>query len=260
MKVKLSVLMITKNAEELLEKSLNSLKDLADELVIVDDYSDDSTVEIAKNYGAKVFLHREEDFGKQRKYGLNKVSREWVLVLDADEVISEELKKEIVSWFHGYIALKAFKIPFQNHFLGRPVNYGGEDYKKLILFKKDAVKIDRALVHEHFEIKQGKVGELKNKVLHYSYRSLRQMFRKFTDYAIREARQKSEKGERTNLKKIFLYPIHMFWARFVESKGYKDGLFRILLDIGFAYMEFVTYILLLFYSWRKSNIKYQISK
>ena len=73
------------------------------------------------------------------------------------------------------------------------------------------------------------------------------MFSKFTDYSVREAKQKIDRGEKPSLRKIFFYPLHMFWARFIEDKGYKDGLFRIPLDFGFAYMEMMTYVLLWIY-------------
>lgn len=248
MRTKLSLLMITKNAEELLEKSLQSCIGLVDEIVVVDHHSKDKTRDIVKKYGVKLYLNKEDDLGKQRKYGLKKVTGEWVLVLDSDEVVSDDLKKEIVSLFHGSIVKKnGYLIPFQNHFLGRPVNYGGENYKKLWLFRKDAVDIKPKLVHEQFMLKKGKPGILKNKIYHYSYRSFRQMFRKFTDYAIREAKQRVRKGEKAGWKKIILYPPHMFWARFIKDSGYKDGLFRIPLDLGFAYMEFLTYFLMLFF-------------
>lgn len=246
MKSKLSLLIITKNAQVLIEKTLESVKGLVDEIIVVDDYSGDKTVEIAKKYGAKVFLHHGEDLGKQKRYGLKKVTGEWVLMLDSDETVSKELYKEIAKLLNGHMAKRnGYMIPFQNHFLGRPVNYGGEDYKMLRLLRKEAVLIKPSLVHEKFELKSGKAGELKGKIYHYSYRTLTQMFSKFTDYALREARQKARKGEKTSLRKIFLYPLHMFWARFIKDKGYKDELFRIPLDLGFAYMEFLTYLFLL---------------
>ena len=79
------------------------------------------------------------------------------------------------------------------------------------------------------------------------------MYKKFTDYAIREAKQRRLNGESTSLKKIVMYPPHMFWARFIKDEGYRDGLFRIPLDLGFAYMEFLTYMTMLFLP--KQNIK-----
>jgi len=255
---KLSLLMITKNAEELLEKSLVSCRGLVDEIIAVDNFSKDQTREILKKFGAKIYIHPEEDLGKQRAYGLKKVSNEWVLVLDADEILSQELKKEIrysilairkkipnnqypISNIEGYL------IPFQNHFLGKPINYGGENYKMLRLFRKNSVEIKPSYVHEGFQLKSGKPGLLQNKIYHFSYRSIPQMFSKFTDYSVREAKQKIDRGEKPSLRKIFFYPLHMFWARFIEDKGYKDGLFRIPLDFGFAYMEMMTYVLLWIY-------------
>jgi len=245
MNSKLSLLMISKDADDLLEKSLKSSKGLVDEIIIIDDFSSDNTLEIAKKFNAKIYLHHERDFGKQKAYGLEKVSGDWVIALDSDEVISAKLKNEIKHL--KTLNYTGFYIPFQTHFLSRPLYFGGENYKKLILFKKDSTKIDLALVHEEFKISKGMVGELKNKINHYSYRSLWQMYKKFTDYAIREAKQKLKIGEKTSFSKIFLYPLHMFWARFVEDKGYKDGLFRIPLDLGFAYMEFLTYLLMLLF-------------
>jgi len=243
MKPKLSLLTITKNAQETLEKTLSSAADLVNEIIIIDDYSTDKTLEIAKKYQAKIFLHYEKDYGRQKRYGLKKCQNQWVLVLDSDEFLTPALQKEIYLIFKTKKIEKyaGFFIPFQNHFLGKPINYGGEDYKMLRLFKRDCVKINSALVHEKFEIKKGKIGDLKNKIFHYSYRSLCQMFKKFTDYALREARQKFEKNEKITLKKLFLYGPHMFYARFIKDHGYKDGPFRIPLDLGFAYMEFLTY-------------------
>ncbi|OGK17353.1 hypothetical protein A2774_04100 [Candidatus Roizmanbacteria bacterium RIFCSPHIGHO2_01_FULL_39_12c] len=266
-KIELSLLMITKNSDELLAKSLRSVEGMVDEIVIVDNYSTDRTGEIAGKYGAKIYPRRSENLGGQKAYGLHKVKGDWVLNLDADEIVSYKLKRDIISLFRGRPTLKShtyqgrvkgmtgYYIPFQNHFLGRTLNYGGENYKMLRLFKKDAVKIDPVLLHERFELKRGSAGRLGGKIYHYSYRSLRQMFGKFTDYAIREFKQKSRKGEKGGLKKILLYPPHMFLARFVKDKGYRDGLIRIPLDIGFAYMEYLTYFLLTFYEPKKLKIK-----
>ncbi len=118
----------------------------------------------------------------------------------------------------------------------------------MILFKNKSAFVKKTLVHYYYQIKKGKVGQLKNKILHYSYLSIFQTYIKFTDYGIRMAKKKHLSGEKSSFKKIFLYPIHMFYARFIKDKGYKDGIFRIPLDIGFAYMEFLTYFLLVIMS------------
>lgn len=246
MKSPLSLVIITKNSEEMLDNCLSSVKGLVDEIILIDDFSFDKTVNIAKKYGAKVYKRREKDLGKQKAFGLKKASSEWVLFLDADECLSPELRNEIARLHLQVQSLVAYRVPYQNHFLGRPIRYGGENYAMIRLFKKQYAVSHPSLVHEKIEIRGGKIGRLKNKIYHYSYRSLGQMYGKFTDYAVRDANEKSKKGEKSSLKKITLYPLHMFWARFIKDKGYKDGLFRIPLDLGFAYMEFLTYFLLLF--------------
>jgi len=247
MKKKLSLLMITKNCQKTIEASLRLVKDLADEIIVVDDYSSDNTVKIVQKYKAKTFLHHEIDLGKQRAYALKKCTGDWALVLDSDEVITSGLRKELKQILSTKRTLfDGFEISYKNHFLGKPLKHGGESYKKMTFFKRKKAVINPNLVHEKFLIKNGKVGCLKNIILHYSYQSLPQIFLKFTNYAVKTAMQKKANGERTSLKKIIFYPTHMLWARFIEDKGYKDGLFRLPLDIGFAYMEFLTYFLMLF--------------
>lgn len=254
MRLPLSVLMITKNAQETIEESLRSVYDWVDEIVVIDDYSTDNTknqiLNIQNqndNVKFKIFINKENNLGRQRAFGLTKCSNGWVLVLDSDEIVTKELQKEIVKLLNTQIVEEnGFYIPVQTHYLGRQLRYGGENYKKMVLFKKGEVIINPLRVGEKFELISGKAGQLKNKIFHYSYRSLRQIYRKFTGYAIGEAKDRVEKGEKTSIKKIFLYPPHMFWARFIKDKGYKDGLFRIPLDLGFAYMEFLTYFSMLF--------------
>jgi len=247
----ISLLMITKDSAELLEQSLESVKGLVDEIIIVDDNSSDDTLRIAKKFNSRIFKHQVENLGKQRAHGLSKCKGDWILMLDADEMISDKLRKEIavLRQAQGKLPgndITGYYIPYQNHFLGKPIYHGGEDYKILRLFKKNVASISNNLIHEHVKV-VGRIGELKGKIYHYSYRTLLQTFLKFTDYAKREAKRKLGSEEKTNLKKIIFYPLHMLWARYIKDRGYKDFSLRILLDLGFAYMEWLTYVLMIFY-------------
>ena len=249
MNAKLSVLMITKNAAETLEKSLASIKKIADEIIVVDGGSSDDTVLIAKKHHSKIFNYKGRLWEDQCQIGLEKAVNDWLLVLDSDEVVPQKLSKEILSVIHDIkMNCTGYYIKFQTHYLEKPLCYGGENYKKMVLFKKKFGLVKQTLGHYFYEVKKGKTGQLKNKILHYSYRSVSQMFVKFTSYGIRMGKEKYLGGEKSSFKKIFLYPIHMFWARFITDKGYEDGLFRIPLDLGFAYMEFVTYVSLSFFN------------
>jgi len=243
-------LIITKNSVETLEKCLISLKDLVSEILIVDSDSTDGTLSILKKYDTKVFQFSTDDLGKKRAFGLKKMQSDWVLMLDADEIISLALKLEIKELMKKKRLMDGYLISYQNHFLKRKIYYGGEKYEMLRLFRKDKALIKSALVHEKVKLKTKRLGKLRGKIYHYSYRNFRQIYSKFTDYAKREVQKKIDKGEKSSLRKIFLYPLHMFWARFIENKGYKDGLWRAPLDIGFAYMEWMTYLLL---AMRKNN-------
>lgn len=245
MKNRISALLISKNNQDTIEKTLVSLRKLTNDIVVIDGISKDKTILIAKKYAKKVLVKEFNDIGKQRAYGLKYVTGDWVLILDSDEVVSKSLVKEIKAKLKDTEnKVTAYEIPFQNHYLGKKLKYGGENYRMQRLFRKGSFEIKPSVIHNYFILKNGKVGKLKGKIYHYSYRSLSQIYNKFTNYAIQTARIKEETTEKSSLKKIFLYPLHMFYSRFIKDKGYKDGLFRIPLDLGFAYMEFMTYLLL----------------
>jgi len=244
--------MITKNSQETIVKSLRSIKDFVDEVVIVDGFSSDKTVPMIKKTmkghgNIKIFRKEFFNVGAQRKYGFDRISSSWILIIDSDEVVSKPLKKEILNLLEKPDILDGYRIPFRSFFLKMPLFYGGENYSKLALFKKNAVYILPSIVHEKFIMKKNKdCGFLKNKIYHYSYRSVIQTLVKFTDYALKMSKVKSENGEKSSFKKIFFYPAHMFYVRFIKEKGYRDGIFRLLLDLLFSYMEFLMYLSLLF--------------
>lgn len=243
--IKISGIMITKNCSTFVNKSLKSLTGLTDEIILVDDFSTDNTLRIARKYQATIFKHKLRGHGLQKRYAVSKTRNTWVLCLDSDEILSSSLKKEIRETLKTKSYYSGFYIPYQNYFLNRKVCFGGENYQKLILFNKNKARISKDPIHDKVIVEKGKIGFLKNKINHYSYQSLLQVFRKFTKYALSDYYVKAKKKESSSLKKVVLYPIHMFYSRFVKDKGYLDGLFRIPLDLGFAYMEFLTYLLLL---------------
>jgi glycosyltransferase involved in cell wall biosynthesis len=244
-KIALSVLMISKNNEDIIEDALKSVYKIASEIILIDSSSKDKTINIAKKYKSKIYQYDENDFGKKRAYALKKANGGWILFLDTDERLSDKLQIEIKKTiknnkFNGHY------IKLINYFYNKPLKRGGGIYKKLLLIKKNDAIINPSLIHEEIKSKSQKIGTLKNYINHYSYRNIFQLYSKFTNYAIRCAKQKRQNNEKTSFKKIFLYPMHMFWARYIKDKAYKEGIFRIPVDIGFAYMEFLTYFLMLF--------------
>ncbi len=255
----ISLIVITKNEEKNIEGCINSARDLIDEVVVVDNFSKDTTVEKARRLGATVYLSLG-NLGYLKALALKKARGDWIINLDADEKLSDSLREKIKKIINSPQSCDAYLIPFLNHFLGDSISHGGEGYKMLRLFKKKAVSINNVPVHEHFKLKRGfKLCELGEKIYHYSYPSIWYVFKKFSYYAFLSARLKFKRKERVTLKKLFLYGPRLFIARYFFDKGYKDGLKRIFLDLLFGYMEGLTYWLL-FLLQISQNLKNSLSK
>lgn len=248
----LSVVIITKNADEVIEKSLKSVGRLWRELLVADDNSTDGTRALVERYGGKIFTLKNKNLGERKQWMIGKARGDWILVLDSDERLSKKLQQEIKEILRNpYLSkgIVGYKIPYQNYVFGKPVYYGGEDYNKIRLFRKAKGKISKLPLHEEVTV-NGKIGILCGKIHHHSYRNPAQLFSKFTRYAQIAAEEKKKKGESVSLGKIFLYGPHMFWARFIKEKGYRDGWRGFILAFVFAYMEGLTYAMLL---WRQGE-------
>lgn len=250
MKPGISLVTATKNNQDTIEKTFRSVKGVVDEIVVVDNGSVDNTLKIAKKYQAKVVRYHGDNLGRQYQKGVSQAKNQWILILDSDESLSQPLRKELqflLAKPRLFNQFDVYSLPFQSYFFGKKLQYGGENYRKYCLFKKNKLIISSSKIHQEYYPKTKKIGFLKKKVNHYSYRNLFQIINKFSFYAKESAKIKFRNGERSSLKKLTLYPLHMFYARFIKDQGYKDGGFRFLLDLLFAYMEALTYIYLLYY-------------
>ncbi len=237
---KISVAIITKNEEKNIKDCLDSVN-WADEIVIVDDASQDKTLEIAKAYPqVKIILHRFESFSKQRQYAIGLAEREWILMLDADERVTEGLKKEILEKINNPGFYNGFNIYFQEVFLGKilkPKNKGGHPR----LFKKGKGTIEDVPIHEHIMVKEP-IGQLENHILHYSYQSIRQVISKFNKYTDLEAQFLFEKGTRTNLLMIIIVPVVTFFRHWIGQKNVGNGIYGVILSLLFAYYFFMKHL------------------
>ena len=188
----LSIVLATFNEEENLSECLDSVKNLADEIVIVDGSSTDATVQIAKKYGAKVKITtNKKNFHINKQMAIDMAASDWILQLDGDEQVSPELGDEILailkdenrqSSIVNHKSVNGYWIPRKNWFLGRFLMKGGQypDYT-LRLYKKGKGRLPQKDVHEQAEI-QGKSGYLKNAILHYPYKDFSQYLNKWNRY------------------------------------------------------------------------------
>ena len=246
---KISVVIATKNEEKNIKKCLESVK-WADEIIIVDDVSSDRTVDIAKHYTSKVFIQDSEgDFHKNKNLAIEKANGDWILSLDADEVITPELAYEIKEAIKNEKML-GYYLNRKNFFLGRWIRGCGwyPDYI-IRLFRKGVTRWP--LLAEDFHgtpqiADRERVGYLKNPILHYSYTSLNQYFEKFNFYTSCLAKQEYIHGVRLNKYNFFIYflikPIFWFLRKYFFWKGYRDGFRGFFISFSSALTIFITYV------------------
>ena len=235
---KLGALVLTYNEAENISECLASLE-WVDELVVVDSYSDDKTVELAKGYTNQVYQREFDDFASQRNFGLEELTTEWVLVVDADERVTTELKREIEEVLETPQA-EGYRIPRKNYFLGRWIKYCGwyPDYT-LRLFKRKDNRYS-GLVHEGLEL-SGKVKELDNPLLHYTYRNLEHYLAKINHYTTLDAQKKYQAGKKKGLLYILLRTVLEFIKKYFLKKGFLLGAQGLILSVLSSYYQFLKY-------------------
>ncbi len=185
-----SITLAVFNEEKFIGRCLASIKDIASEIIVVDGKSTDETVKIAKKFGAKIVeTTNKTNFHINKKMANDSASGEWILQLDADEVVTPELGKEIKETINRNPEENGFWLPRANYFLGRFLRKGGTypDYT-LRLYRRGFGNLPAKSVHEQAEV-VGKTGYLKNDLLHYADRTFERYMMRFNRYTDIEARE-----------------------------------------------------------------------
>jgi glycosyltransferase involved in cell wall biosynthesis len=242
--MKISVILATYNEEKNIKDCLESVKELADEIVIVDGTSTDKTVEIASHYTKKIFI-RENPlmFHKNKQYAIEKATGDWILYLDADERVSTSLKKEIKSAIRNPKSeINGFWIPRKNIIFGKWIRYTGwwPDYQ-LRLFRRGKAFLPCKSLHEQPQL-TGKAGYLKNPLVHYNYQTVSQFVQKLNKlYTENDKNIFLSEGKKFNWQDVIHFPSNEFLKRFFLEEGYKDGFHGLVLSIFQAFSSFVTF-------------------
>lgn len=257
----ISAVVLTKNEEKNIEKCLRSLY-WCDEIVVIDDCSQDKTVKIAQKMGVRVFTHSlNDDFAHQRNFGLEKAKGEWVLFVDADERIPAALAAEIRSLlkkvgpalafgsgkhpakrgsFSGSdLDCKGFYIKRRDFFGGRWLKYGETARVRLLrLAKKNAGHWEGA-VHEVWKIK-GKTDELTSPLLHHPHPTAAEFLEEINKYSTIRARELYTQEKKINFFEIIVYPLGKFLKNYFLTFGFLDGLPGFLNAIFMSFHSFLT--------------------
>ncbi len=238
----ISVVIITKNEKQMLPDALQSVK-WADEVLVVDTGSTDATVYIAKKNGTRVVESKGKSFSEWRNKGLKEASGEWILYLDADERITEALKKEILevtSTKNNNYSMYA--IPRSNVILGREFRHGGfwPDYVKR-LFRKSELKKWEGELHEE-PVYEGEMSHLINPMKHIKHEDFSQMVEKTNEWSEVEAKLMYEAGHPPmNVKRFISAMAREFAHRMIKNRGFMDGSEGIMFAMYQVYSRFVSY-------------------
>lgn len=241
----ISGIVITHNEENNIRECLKSIKWL-DEIIIVDSHSEDNTLKIASEYTDKIFSVDISNVTEKRKFALDKVKFEWIIFVDADERVTEELKHEILSLKDDEIkTTNGYYINRKNFYLGKWIRNCGlyPDYHPR-LFRKDKAKITDRIVHEAV-IVDGTTRKLNSDMLHYSSNDLTQMVDKINYYSTLEALEHFQNKKIITKAGVFTHAISAFIRVYISRKGYKDRVQGFFVSLNDALVNFLTHLKLL---------------
>ena len=219
-KLPLSVAIITRNEEERLPECLASVA-FADEVVVVDSGSTDKTVEIAREFGALVYVEPWQGFGRQKQLAIDRCRRDWVLVLDADERVAPETQGEFREVLAAGTCI-AYSLPRKNYFCGRWLRHAGWWPDRVVrLFRKDSVRMSERSVHESLEV-HGPVGALRQPLIHYANKDLAQTLSKVNHYSSAGANELFAQGKTASVFKAYLRAAWSFLHSYILRGGFLD--------------------------------------
>jgi len=248
-KLPISVVIIAGAEENNIEDCLKSVL-WSNDIVVVNSFSKDKTVEIAKKYTERVYLKEWEGYSKQKAYSLSLAKNRWVLSIDADERVTFDLKQELESIIKSENILDGYYIPRKNYFLGKHIkSCGWHPGYQLRFFIKDKACLSDRKVHEAFLV-DGKLGYLKEYLIHFTHPNIQHIIKKINEYSTLKAEEKSL-AKKAYWYNFIINPTAAFWQHYILRKGFKDGVHGFLVSIIHSLTNLLTYIKM----WEIQNIK-----
>jgi len=232
--------MITYNNEETIERALRSVT-WANEIVIVDSFSNDRTVEVGRKFTDKIFQRKWPGHRDQYQYAADLTTHEWIMFVDADEEISPELAAEIRQELNGKLeGVDGFFVYRRTFYLGRWIRYGGwYPDGEIRLYRRNKGSWEGGL-HARVVIK-GTVKSLKGKYLHYTYRNISDQIQTIDKYSRIAAEDMLQQGETFSLFKLLFHPPFRFIKEYFFKSGFRDGLPGLVIVISTMYYVFIKY-------------------
>lgn len=237
---KLSVYIVTLNEEARLPRTLEAARQVADEIIVVDSGSTDKTCEIAEKYGAKVIFHKWKNISSQKNYAQNQCQYDYVLSLDADEVLSDKLINEIKHVKENPQS-KAYKMRIVDMYPGdkKPRTFA-KDYNLVRLYHKEFATMPDDLTHDRVVLKEGVIpAQLKNKVYHYSYLSLSKTWDKYNAYTDELLKTAIATGKTYSTFRLTIEFPYQFMRYYFVKRFFLIGKFGFINAVTLAYFRFL---------------------
>ena len=240
----ISAVIITFNEDRNITRCLQSLKDVADEIIVVDSFSSDDTKIICDKFPVRFVQHAFEGHIQQKNYALSLASNDWVLSLDADEALSEDLQKNIKR-IKMEDALVAWKMKRLTNFCGKWVKHTGwYPDKKVRLWKKSTGQWGGQNPHDRVVLSNGvPLGELSGDLLHYSFYSIAEHIQQIQNFSTIAAESAYANGKRASLVfNIVLGPGYTFIKKYFLQMGFLDGYTGLIISVNTAFSKFLKYV------------------
>jgi glycosyltransferase involved in cell wall biosynthesis len=239
----ISIVIITKNEEYILERTLTSIQGITDDVIIVDSGSTDRTLTIAEKYRTNILQTAWLGYGLTKNLGIEKAKYDWILSLDADEAIDEVLKQSLLSLDLGKRENVVFKAAFRNYIGKHELKHAG--YLKrssIILFNRKDIKWEDEPVHERLLVPKNYSSRiLKGHIHHYTMRDLTDFNNKMFRYALLNAQKYFNRGRKVSTLRLFFVRGYTFIRNYIFGGGFLDGYYGFLSASLYAHYTFVKY-------------------
>lgn len=249
----LSVAIITFNEEKNIERCLKSVMPVADEIIVVDSFSTDTTKEICSRYGVKISDHPFEGFNTQKNHAMSLCSNDLILSLDADEELTEELQKSILALKENAES-DGYYLERLTNYCGKWIKYTWSGDRKMRLWNRNKGGWDSNIIHEQVLMQAGsKTSLLNGKLLHYSYPTLDSHLSQISKFGAISARAMLAKGKRSSVWKLLFKPPVKFFKLYFIKLGFLDGYEGFVIAVLSGYADFIKYVNLHYLSRSKSK-------
>ncbi|MFK5912909.1 MAG: glycosyltransferase family 2 protein [Woeseiaceae bacterium] len=248
---KISACIISYNEEKKIEGCLKSLEGIVDEIIVVDSLSTDRTIEITKKYTDKIFEQKFLGHIEQKNLAITKASHDWILSLDCDEQLTEELKQSILDVKNNLEKSDAYKVARRTFYVYRWLNYCWYPDKKIRLFNKNTAHWAGTNPHDHIQLSGNKITTLNGDLLHYSFDSISEHIQTLDSFTEIGANEIIRKNKKVNILSPWTHGIWTFLKLYLFKRGFMDGYAGLVVAVLSGMHAFVKYNKVLFKRWRK---------